>query len=166
MNAIDTIRAALSTSYEWNKQLANDLLDAPLTPPTSSGGNHPLWVMGHLAFSRAGLLSMINGQPSSLGKWKDLFAGGTQPQSEPKVYPPYSEVLSAYQQTHRDTLRLLEEIGEANLDARPKAVMEKLRDMPDFQSNGRLFLFIAMHDMSHRGQLADARHALGRQPFV
>jgi uncharacterized damage-inducible protein DinB len=45
-------------------------------------------------------------------------------------------------------------------------VWEEVREDPHFQTIGQLFLFIAMHEMSHRGQLADARNALGRKPFV
>jgi hypothetical protein len=38
-------------------------------------------------------------------------------------------------------------------------VPDELRDDPDFASVGRLFTFIALHEMSHRGELAAARRA-------
>lgn len=166
INATDTLRAALTTSYQWLTQLAEDLADAPLTAPTPAGGNHPLWIMGHVTFSKAGLLAMISGRPNPLEHWKDLFAGGTQPLRDRDGYPPFPDVMAAYRQTHQAALDLLGEIGEAGLAAKPKAVAKELSDEPDFQSVGRLFLFITMHEMSHRGQLADARRALGRKPFA
>ena len=166
MNATQTIRSALRMSYEWIKPLADDLADAPLTSPTPGEGNHPMWIMGHLTFSSAGLLAMISGEPSPCEDGKDFFQGGTLPSYDAGVYPSYGDVLGTYEQTHRATLALLDELGEARLDEKPVAVWSELQDAPDFQSNGRLFLFIAMHEMSHRGQLADARRVLGRKPFA
>jgi hypothetical protein len=49
----ETLRAALTFSYEWIKALAEDLADSPMTSPTPTPGNHPLWIMGHLAYSSA-----------------------------------------------------------------------------------------------------------------
>jgi len=161
-----TLRESLVFSYEWIKPLADDLADAPMTSPTPQSGNHPLWIMGHLAFSSAGLLEMISGNPNPYQNWKELFAGGSQPQSDAASYPPYSEVIEAYHATHQTALALLAATSEEQLSQRPPAVWEALRDDPSFQSIGRVFLFIAMHEMSHRGQLADARRALGRKPFA
>lgn len=164
--SVATLRAALKFSYDWIKPLADDLADAPLVSPTPEPGNHPLWIMGHLVFSSSALLAMISGAESPHGNWKDLFDGGTQPVSDLARYPAYAEVLHAYEATHRSVLAVLDEMTDARLCERPPAVWEALRDDPDFQTIGKLFLFIAMHEMSHRGQLADARRALGRKPFA
>ncbi|MBA2114512.1 DinB family protein [Bremerella alba] len=166
MNATETIQAALSTSFDWTLQLAEDLADAPLTDPTGCQGNHPLWVMGHMAFSRGGLLAMITGEESQVAQWKELFSGGTEPSYDASKYPSYGDVLQAYRDIHQQTLVKLNEIGESGLDAKPAFVWDMLADRSDFQSKGHIFLLIAMHEMSHRGQLADARKALSRQPFV
>ncbi|MEW4487423.1 DinB family protein [Thalassoglobus sp. JC818] len=166
MDGLESLRLSLNMSFEWIIQLAEDLADAPLAVPTSRGGNHAHWTMGHLVFSQAGLTSMISGRPNTWETWKSLFAGGTRPHPEGDGYPTYTEVLTAYRTVHVETLQLLETIGVSGLDDAPKAVWESLRDQPDFQSNGRLFVFIAMHDMAHFGQLADVRRSLGRKPFA
>ena len=149
MNGLQSIQLSLKTSFEWNMQLAEDLADAPLAVATSRGGNHAHWTMGHLTFSQAGLAAMISGQPNVWEEWRSLFAGGTQPHPKGEGYPTYDEVLAAYRTVHVETLQLLEAVGVSGLDDVPKAVWESLRDQPDFQSNGRLFVFIAMHDMAH-----------------
>jgi hypothetical protein len=166
VHSVKTLREALKFSYEWIKPLAYDLADAPLTSPTPTPGNHPLWIMGHLVVSSSGLLSMISGAADPHERWKRLFEGGAQPVADPAHYPAYADVLQAYEATHRSALALLDGISDASLDRRPPAVWESVRDDPQFQSIGQLFLFIAMHEMSHRGQLADARRALGRKPFA
>ena len=51
MRAVDVIKMNLEVSRDLTVSLANDLIDAPLTPPTPAGGNHAAWVMGHLAWS-------------------------------------------------------------------------------------------------------------------
>ena len=53
MNRIELIRWALKMTDDATAQLVEDMRDAPLTQPTpggkGGGGNHPLWVLGHLA---------------------------------------------------------------------------------------------------------------------
>ena len=161
----DTLREALSFSYEWIKPLADDLADSPVTSPTPGNGNHPLWVMGHLAYSSASLLSMITGRTQPYDSWSQLFAGGTTPLPDSTIYPPYTEVLAAYTATHLATLEILEELSDAQLEEKPLAVCQDFRNDPKFQTVRQVLLFVALHEMSHRGQLADARKTLGRQPF-
>ena len=51
MKAMDLIRWALQQSDEGINAIVQDMRgDAALTQPTEQGGNHPLWVIGHLAF--------------------------------------------------------------------------------------------------------------------
>ncbi|TWU15487.1 YciI family protein [Allorhodopirellula heiligendammensis] len=161
-----TLQEALMFSFDWIKPLADDLADVPMTSPTPTPGNHPLWIMGHLTYSNAGLLAMISGNASPYENWSDIFAGGTLPLSDVANYPSYTEVVDAFDVTHRSTLRLLKQIADSRLADRPIAVPDALRDDPSFQTIGKVFLFIAMHAMSHRGQLADARQAAGRKPFA
>lgn len=166
MDATETLRHALIFSHQWVKQLADDLTDAPFEVATPVGGNHPLWLMGHLAFSNAGLTSMISGRENPLQSWESLFGGGTTPEHDAQAYPGYADVLREWEKVHHGTLQVLDEVGDSRLDEAPRAVWEPLRNDPDFSSNGRLFLFLAMHEMSHRGQLADVRRKLGRKPFA
>ncbi|HMO14792.1 MAG TPA: DinB family protein [Pirellulaceae bacterium] len=166
MNAIESLRHSLLFSHRWVEQLADDLVDSPLTPATTAGGNHPLWIMGHLVVANSGLTSMISGRANPFSHWDRLFEGGTWPVADGSGCPSYSEVMQAWKTAHAETLNLLSEFDDARLDETPIAVWEPLRTDPEFATNGRLFLFIAMHEMSHRGQLADVRRVLGRKPFV
>lgn len=60
-------------------------------------------------------------------------------------------------------MKLLAEIGESGLDRPSKAPPKGLED--SLRTTGRTFLVIALHQMSHRGQVADARRAAGRKPM-
>ncbi len=162
MQATDVIRAALEQSFHWNKMLAEDLRDASLVFPTANGGNHARWVVGHAATAHSALRSFITGEPNRLSHWDEILGGGTTPTDDPKTYPPYSELLETWCQQYEQTLSLLDTHDDAMLDQSPQALPEKFRDEPSFQTAGRLFLFIAMDEMSHRGQLADVRRSIGR----
>ena len=163
MNAIDLIRAALAVSDQGFLTLAEDLRDAPLTPPTPRGGNHPLWVLGHITFIEAGVPHILFGEPNPLERWAPLFAPGTEPKGDAGAYPPYDELLRTYRDLRARNLKLLDDLGEAGLDRPTKSPPRGLEDV--LRTAGQTFLVLAMHQMTHRGQLADARRALGRTPL-
>lgn len=163
---IDMIRFALSLSGDWTSMAAGDLADAPMTFPTSAGGNHPTWVVGHLALAEAGLLSMITGRESPLKAWEPLFSAGTTPSADGSLYPPYRELLSAYERARAQTLAHLDTLTEADLNRGPIAVPAELAENEMFSSVGRVLMFTAAHQLAHFGQLTDSRRALGRAPMM
>src|SRR3569623_747115 len=77
MHAIDAIRAALSFG-DMGLRYIEDMRDAPLTR-MSSQGNHPLWVLGHLAVVEGRLRQVILGDAHPLERWKPLFDWGSEP---------------------------------------------------------------------------------------
>ena len=81
MTAKDVIKAQIEQSRFWLVSLLNDAKDILTTPPTPNGGNHPLWVAGHVIHSEAALVaSFIEGKPEHLlNKWDSLFGRGTEP---------------------------------------------------------------------------------------
>jgi hypothetical protein len=164
MKAIDLIRGAMCMADRTTGRLADDLRDAPLTRPTARGGNHPLWLLGHLAVVEGAIPQVVFGEANPVGHWEPLFGQGTTPSDDAAAYPPYDEVLGTYRELRAKNLARLEEIGEAGLDAAPRAVPPGFED--EMRTVGQTYLTIAMHQMIHYGQLADARRAAGRQPLI
>lgn len=101
--------------------------------------------------------------PTPVEHWAPLFAPGTEPVSDAAVYPPIDELIRTYRDLRARNLQILEQIGEAGLDRPTKSPPRGLEDL--LNTFGRTFLLIAMHQMSHRGQIADARRAIGRKPI-
>ena len=163
MKAMDVIRNALQVSDQSIMMLADDLRDAPLTAPTPRGGNHPLWVLGHITLVEGNLPHVILGEPNPVAHWAPLFAAGTEPKSDAAAYPSFDEVIRTYRDLRARNLQLLEQLGEAGLDRPTKSPPRGLEDA--LSTVGKTFLVIAMHHMNHRGQLADARRAIGRKPI-
>ena len=59
MKTVDFIKRGLETSKALTLGLIDDMKDAPLTQPTVNGGNHPLWILGHLAYSEANIVNHV-----------------------------------------------------------------------------------------------------------
>ena len=164
MKAIDLIRWAMQLTDEGVRRLVEDMRDAPLTQPTSRGGNHPMWVMGHLAYLEGGLRQVLLGEPNPVEHWAKLFASGTRPATDATAYPPFDEVLQTYRRLRAGTLKLLDDVGEAGLDRVPKAIPPGFED--GMKTFGHTFLLIALHQMVHYGQIADARRVAGHAPLM
>lgn len=161
MKAIDVIRTALETSDRYTMSLIEDMKDAALTTPTSSGGNHPLWVLGHLALVEGLLQHVVLGEPNPAEHLADLFGPGTEPSPDPDRYPSFDELLATYRTLRARNLRLLESLGEAGISAPTKAPPPGMERV--FATVGGAFTAIALHQMNHGGQVADARRAAGRK---
>ena len=163
MKAIDVIRNALETSDRAVLQLVEDMKDAPVTQPTPRGGNHPLWVLGHITFVEGNLPRILFGEPNPVARWAPLFAPGTEPRADAAAYPPFEELLRTYRDLRARNLQALERIGDEGLDRPPKSPPPGMQQV--MRTVGETFLLIALHQMGHRGQVADARRAYGREPI-
>lgn len=167
MQAIHLLKSALRMN-EMDLALIEDMRDAPLKQPTQQGGNHPLWVIGHLTFTEPLFRSMITGQPNPLDEWNASFGPGTQPHTNLSAYPDFDEIVSEFKSQRARTIQLLDELGDSGLDLPPVSPPD---DMPDevvqqfFSTNGQMFMTIAIHHAFHCGQVADARRADMREPM-
>ena len=162
MKAIDAIRTALAICDQATIGLIEDMRDAPMTQPTPRGGNHPLWVLGHLTFIEANVPTVLFGEKNPLAHWAPLFAPGTEPTIDASAYPSFDEIMRAYREARARNLKLLEQLGDAGLDRPTKAPPKGLEQV--MSTAGMAFLAVALHQTSHRGQVADARRAAGRKP--
>jgi uncharacterized damage-inducible protein DinB len=136
--------------------------DSALTQPTPRGGNHPLWVLGHITYIEGNLARVLFGEANPVDHWAPMFAPGTEPTANASAYPSFDEVLSTYKKLRARNMKLLEDLGEAGLDRPTKAPPRGLEEL--LETAGKTFLMTAIHQMNHRGQLADCRRAAGRSP--
>jgi hypothetical protein len=104
------------------------------------------------------------GEENPAQRWAPLFAAGTEPTADPGAYPSFDEVLTVYRGIRARTLTLLDEIGDEGLDRTPRAVPPGFEDV--MRTFGHTFLLIALHQMVHYGQIADARRVAGRKPLI
>ena len=170
MRAIELIRWAMQLSDEGTARLVEQMRHAPLTQPTpgaQGGGNHPLWILGHLAVLEGAIPSIILGAeagPHPVEHWRPLFGTGTRPRPDAGAYPPFDELLSTLRRLRARNLALLDELGEEGLDRVPRAVPPGFEDV--MKTAGHTLLLISLHQMVHYGQIADARRVAGLSPLV
>jgi uncharacterized damage-inducible protein DinB len=164
MTTIEFIRQGLDRSATLTLRLIDDMKEQPLTFPTANGGNHPLWVLGHLAYSEGQIVQMMTGRPNPLAHWKELFGPGTEPSAAAARYPSFESLRTAFEDQRSETMRLLATLTDGDLD-RP------CQDCPPDKAQfigtyGKCFMMMMLHPMTHRGQVADARRAVGKKPLM
>jgi hypothetical protein len=161
MRAIDAIRTALKFSDMGMKHLG-EMSDAPLLRPGPWGGNHAMWIAGHLAVIEGRLQKMLRGTPNPVERWKPLFDWGSEPVDDPAAYPPFEEVLGTFRDLRGQTHAFLDEAGEEGLD-RPTKCQPPGFGGAGFETVGSVILIIAVHATGHLGGLNVVRAAAGKQ---
>jgi len=162
MKTTDFIKMALETSKGFTLGLIADMQDAPLTQPTVNGGNHPLWILGHLAYSEANIVNhVILGNENPLIQWKEMFSNGNEPVAEADHYPSMEELMKKFEQVRAQTLSVLDTLSDEDLDQPSKNCPPDREQF--FGTVGKCFQMAIIHPTMHYGQVADARRAAGRK---
>src|SRR5258708_15109575 len=120
MEALDAIRTVLKFSDKGMTHLGG-MKDAPLLRPGPWGGNHAMWIAGHLTVVEGRLQKMLRGTPNPVERWKPLFDWDTEPVDDPAAYPAYDEVLRTFKELREQTHAFLDEVGEEGLDRPTKS---------------------------------------------
>lgn len=163
MKATEYIKMALGNGQGWTLGLINDMQDAPLTQPTPSGGNHPLWVLGHLVRAESDLLDcFILGKPNRFPELENCGMGKV-PTLNADDYPSMGELLTKFEEIRAATMTHLDSLSDDDLDAKSHAPEEF---GAFFGTVGACFAAMATHMAFHTGQVADARRAAGREPLM
>ena len=164
MKTTDYIKTSLENGQSWAMGLITDMKDSPLTQPTSNGGNHPLWVLGHLVHSESTLLdSFILGKPNRFPEFEGVFSLGSTPSTDASKYPTFDELLGKFEEIRASSLAHLATLSDEDLDQSSHAPEEL---GPPFATVGACFGAMATHMSFHAGQVADARRAAGRPPLM
>ena len=164
MKTTDFIKMSLENSKGWAMGLISDMKDAPLTQPTSNGGNHPLWVLGHLVRSESDLLDcFVLGKPNRYPEWEGVFSMGSTPSTDASKYPSIDELMVKFEEMRAATLAHLDTLSEEDLD-KPSHAPEKFGAA--FGTVGACFAAMSGHVSFHAGQVADARRAAGKGPLM
>jgi len=163
MTGVEAFKTTMGLSAMLFESLAEDLRDSPMAVPCD-GGNHALWSVGHMAYSEGQFLYMLFDMENPVAQWKDLFDGGTQPSSDASIYPTYDEVIDRYRELRAQMMARLDELTDADLDKPTPNPPEGFEQF--FGTIGNALAALATHPMHHRGQLADARRSLQREPVL
>jgi len=159
MKAIDAIRIALKFSDMAMTHLGS-MKDAPLLRPGPWGGNHAMWIAGHLAVVEGRLQQMLHGGRNPVHEWKRLFDWGSEPVDDPAAYPPFEDVVGKFKELRGRTHAFLEEVGEEGLDRPTKS---QPPGFSGFETVGKAVMIIAGHAIGHMGGVTVVRAAAGKE---
>ncbi len=164
MQSKELLKANLEMNMGMTLSLIEDMRDAPLTFPTPNGGNHPLWVLGHMAYEEGTVLQeFMLGTSNPLAEWKEMFSNGVEPTDDVETYPPFDKVMAKCREVHQANLALLDSMSETDLDMSSQGCPPEYEGL--FGTYRRCFQMVAGHWLMHHGQVADARRAAGRKPL-
>jgi uncharacterized damage-inducible protein DinB len=164
MKAVEFIRVSLESSARATLSLLEDMKDQPLTFPTPRGGNHPLWILGHLAYTEGFLTQEIMlGRANPVGHWKELFWIGSQASAEASRYPTFDELHKAFQDLRAETMKTLATLSDEVLDRPTKGCPPEMKEL--LGTYAQCYRGLIFNTMHHRGQAADVRRAAGRKPL-
>lgn len=159
MKAIDAIRGAFAFADRGMKVL-EDMASDPFVQPGPWGGNHAMWVAGHITFIEGRLQKVMRGIPNPVEHWKPLFDWDSEPTADPSAYPPYEEVLETYRRLRAETYAFLDEIGDAGMDRPTKCPIPGFG--PALETIGPAMIVFACHQVGHIGGATVARRAAGK----
>jgi len=121
--------------------------------------NPAIWILGHLAHSRAGFLEMLTGKRAYEKGWDELFAMGAQPR-DPNEYPGVEACRAALDSRLADLKAFLETTTVKDLEGPP------CKHPEHFKSKSAVFAFMTHHEAHHTGALSMIRRLLGKQRLV
>lgn len=160
MNAKEHAIAVLNFARGQTDQLLEDIPEDQFLHQPVEGGNHALWVMGHLAVSDEFLAGLYDGGAARLPETYDkLFGMGSKPTNDAAAYPPVAEVRQHLAATRRRVLAAVQAANDATLNS------PLPDDIEGFASDRLAALFnIAWHEGLHAGQITTVRKSLGIAP--
>ncbi len=164
MKSKDLICFGLELTRQGTLNLVEAMRSKPFTQPTSAGGNHPMWVMGHITYIEGSLRTTIKGEANPVESWAGLFAPGSTPVTDPSKYPPFDEVLATFDRLRGETMRMLDAMDDAALDAKPANIPPGFEEV--MATVGKTLYLISLHQMVHYGQITDARRTAGIAPAM
>ncbi len=157
----DAIRFTLELADQVTLRSLAAIEDRPTAFPTSNGGCHPVWVIGHLAYVEGMTHQLLGIGDNPLSMWAKLFEQGSTAVADASQYPPLANLRIHYADLRKATMRFLESLSEEDLDTPTKFQPAGLEE--HFATYGRTLLTVAMHQMGHRCHLTDAARAAGRE---
>ncbi len=123
-----------------------------------------MWCVGHIALADGQMVGMLEARDNPLAEWQSMFSAKTPPTDNADNYPPYDQVLAAWREMRRTIRAALDTLAEADLDKPNPHAPEGFEAF--FGTFGKTLASVSLHTMHHRGQLADIRRSLSREPIM
>ncbi len=149
------IQHQLATSHQIVKNCLGDVTEAEASKLPEAILAPVVWQVGHLAFSNKTFIERAGVSPATAlpERYAALFKTGTGGAAD---YPPLSEVVKAFDETHEALARA---VAEAKLETPIEVPPGRPRV---FTNLGEMFSFADAHRWYHIGKITSLRALLGK----
>lgn len=161
------LRERLTRALVTGRGLTEKLLADVTTPEqwlTSivDGGNHPLWIAGHLAVADDAFVRMVcEDRSRRRDDYRKAFGKGSQPVPDLQAYDDPENVLAYLRDRRAALLETLAELPESAFEQPlPESAPAIMYDVAS------VFHMAAWHEALHTGQLTTIRRSFGLGPIV
>jgi len=121
--------------------------------------NAAIWILGHLAHSRARFLALLTGQMHLEEGWEAFFGMGVEPQ-DPSSYPNVETCRAVLDARLQDLKEYLETATEEDLEG-PVCMPSEY-----FKTKSAVLVLLTHHEAHHTGALSMIRRALGKDRVI
>jgi uncharacterized damage-inducible protein DinB len=121
--------------------------------------NPAIWILGHLAQSRARFLEMLTGETKHEAGWDELFGMGVELR-DPSAYPSADACREVLEARLADLKSYLETATEEDLEGPPCVPSEY------FKSKASVLSLLTHHEAHHSGVLSMIRRSLGNERLI
>ncbi len=155
MDNRELIQHQLATSHQIVKTALSDIGEGDAGRMPEATLAPIVWQVGHLAFSNKAFIERAGATPAAAlpEHYATFFKTGTGGAAD---YPPLSEVVKAFDDTHEALARV---VAEAKLETPIEVPPGRPRVFTNF---GEMFSFADAHRWYHIGKITSLRALLGK----
>jgi uncharacterized damage-inducible protein DinB len=158
--ALESGLAALKFSRNNTLAFFEDIPADQLCHSPVSGGNHALWILGHLAQTDDFFLNALGGEPAALPEeYASLFGMGSTPVTDPSAYPSVDDIKTAMAAQRERMVSWFSGMSAERLDAPLQGDFSRFAT-----SHANLMSSLAWHEGLHAGQLTMIRRSVKLAP--
>jgi len=148
----------------WVNMYLDGLSDKDLKQSLVDGGNHGVWLLGHLIASEDDLTLYLGQGELLFPHYQELFSQGS-PCRPVDQYPPTAELRKHWQQVTARNDTICSNLTDAAL-AQPHAQLQGPLEEDYFKTKARCLMAWTLHQVHHAGQLAALRAQCGKPRLV
>ena len=155
---LDHVSYLYGFNLDRARELVKELNADQMVQQPNGVVNHPAWTLGHLTLVSDALGQALGLDSALPAGWDEKFNAGGIPSADVSAYPSKDELLAALAAQHVRNTEAVEK-ADPSVFSKPHP-NEKTRKK--FPTMGDLIVFLmTSHEMSHLGQVAAWRRAMG-----
>jgi hypothetical protein len=137
----------------WVDMYLNSISDETLKQEITPGGNHGIWILGHLIASEDDLAEYIGNGEIMFPEYKEIFRKGGKILTA-ESYPSATQLRGDWRKVLEKNEKLYASLTDEELSSPHNRVLDDNIENDFFKTRERCISFWHFHQVHHAGQLA------------